>query len=71
LWDEKSFPFVSRDCNLLLHDDKPLNGYLSTLCRPPLLIKWYGFDPKTKINKRKRVGASKKRQECVNAPGKR
>jgi hypothetical protein len=63
------FLFVSRNCNLLHHDDKPLDGYLSAPCCPLLLIKWYGFDPKTK-NKRKRVGASKKRQECVNAPGK-
>jgi len=61
---------VSRNYNLLQHDDEPLNSYLSALCCPLLLIKWYGFDPKTK-KKGKRVGASKKRQECVNAPGKR
>jgi hypothetical protein len=61
---------VSRNFNLLQHDDEPLDGYLSALCHPPLLIKWYGFD-KNKTKKRKRVGASKKHQECVNAPGKR
>jgi hypothetical protein len=44
---------VSKNCNLLQHDDKPLDGYLSALCCPPLLIKWYGFDPKTKQNKEK------------------
>jgi len=68
LFQEKKNYFVSRNCNLLQHDDKPLNGYLSALCCPPLLIKWYGFYPKTE--KRKRVGESKNRQECVNAPGK-
>jgi hypothetical protein len=35
---------VSRNCNLLQHDDKPLNA----LCHPQSSIKWYGFDPKTK-----------------------
>jgi len=42
---------VSRNCNLLQHDDEPLDRYLNTLCHPPLLIKWYGFDPKTKKKK--------------------
>jgi hypothetical protein len=48
LYEEKSFSFVSRNCNLLHHDDEPLGGYLSALCCPQLLIKWYGFYPKTK-----------------------
>jgi hypothetical protein len=60
---------VSRNCNLLQHDDEPFDSYLSTLCHPQLLIKWYGFYPKTKKG-RKRVRASKKCQECVNAPRK-
>jgi hypothetical protein len=46
---------VSRNCNLLQHDEEPLDGYLSTLCHPQLLIKWYGFDPIKK--KKERVGA--------------
>jgi hypothetical protein len=62
---------VSRNCNLLQHDDKPLNGYLSSLCHPLLLIKWYGFDPKTKQKKGKELEHKKKHQECVNASGKR
>ncbi len=68
LFQEKKNSFVSRNCNLLQHDDKPLNGYLAAFCCPPLLIKWYGFYPKTE--KRKRVGGSKNCQKCVNAPGK-
>jgi hypothetical protein len=39
---------VSRNCNLLQHDDEPLDGYLFALCCPQLLIKCYGFYPKTK-----------------------
>jgi hypothetical protein len=46
---------VSRNCNLLQHDDEPLDGYLSALCCPLLLIKWYGFDPKTKKAKAKEL----------------
>jgi len=69
LFQEKKNSFVSRNCNLLQHDDKPRNGYLGALCCPLLLIKWYGFYPKTE--KRKRVGGSKNCQECVNAPRKR
>jgi hypothetical protein len=54
LFQEKKNSFVSRNCNLLQHDDKPLNSYLGTFTCLPLLIKWYGFYPKTE--KRKRVG---------------
>jgi len=39
---------VSRNCNLLQHDDEPLDGYLFALCRPQLFIKCYEFYPKTK-----------------------
>jgi hypothetical protein len=45
------FSFVSWNCNLLQHDDEPLDGYLGTFCCPLLSIKWYGFDPKTKKGK--------------------
>ncbi len=48
LLKEKSFSFVSRSCNLLQHDDEPLDRYLSALCRPQFLIKWYKFYPKKK-----------------------
>jgi hypothetical protein len=58
LFYENSFSFVSKNCNLLEHDDEPFDNYLNGLCCPPLLIKWYGFDPKTR-KKRKRVGALK------------
>jgi hypothetical protein len=39
---------ILRNCNLLQHDDEPLDGYLGPLCCPQSLIKWYGFDSKTK-----------------------
>jgi len=55
---------VSRNCNLLQHDDEPLTGYLSALCRPPLLIKWYGFDPKTKQKKEKSWSIKKMSRMC-------
>jgi hypothetical protein len=42
---------VSRNYNLLQHDDKPFYGYLGALCHPPSSIKWYKFDPKTKKGK--------------------
>ncbi len=64
------FSFMSRNCNLFQHDNKPLDSYLFTFCRPQLLIKWYGFYPKTTKKKKKRIEGSEKRQGCVNAPGK-
>jgi hypothetical protein len=71
LFQEKKI-IVSRNCNLLQHDDEPLDGYLGAFCHPPMLIKWYGFYPKKKTEKKKKfnVGELKKRQECVNARGK-
>jgi hypothetical protein len=54
LFYEKSFSFVSRNCNLLEHNDEPLDSYLNDLCHPPLLRKWYGFDPKTKKKKKRK-----------------
>jgi hypothetical protein len=45
---------VSRNCNLLEHNDEPLESYLNGLCRPLLLIKWYGFDPKRKKKKKEK-----------------
>jgi hypothetical protein len=44
---------VSRSCNLLQHDDEPLDGYLSGLCRPQLSIKWYKFYPKKRKKEKK------------------
>ncbi len=57
------FFFVSRNCNLLQHDDKPLDNYLGALCCPQSLIKWYRFDPKTK-KKGKELEHQKKSRMC-------
>ncbi len=51
LFQEKKI-IVSRNCNLLQHDDEPLDGYLGAFCHPPMLIKWYGFYPKKKTEKK-------------------
>jgi hypothetical protein len=64
---EKSLSFVSRNYNLLQHDDEPLDGYLGAFYCSPSSIKLYRFDPK---KKRKKSWSIKKRQECVNAAGK-
>ncbi len=51
LFQEKKI-IVSRNCNLLQHDDEPLDSYLGAFCHPPMLIKWYGFYPKKKLKKK-------------------
>jgi len=57
---------VSRNCNLLQHDDEPLNNYLDALCCPLLLIKWYGFYPKSKENKKEKSWGIKRNVNNVS-----